>query len=524
MSDLPHQTATGRAPRVLVGQIFQEAHGFTPLRTPLEAFAIERGEEVIAQNLQADSVLGGILRTGVAAGWELVPSIAARASPGGRVTDAAYDHILSALLQAARSGPLDAIALCLHGCIQTESLDSAEADLLHRLREIVGPRVPIVAGFDLHGHAGGGMLEYLDFASAYKTNPHGDAAATGERVATVLAGMLKGELRPVGMQVLVPMLTGGNDETGSGPLLRLHTLARERVAADPRLLDASIFNVNPFIDGAGVGQTLLVYATGAEGRDSAAALAETLAEGIWSARAEFTHALPTLEEVLAQARGRVVLGDFGDRVLAGAPGDSLFLARQVLARHPALRVVAPVTDPAALMLCQQAGAGAQVTLPVGWSITRAEAPLQLEGTVLATGVGVYRNRGAFMRGATLQVGEYAVLQAGRATLLITRNPLMSQDPGCFLDLGIDLDGADVIVVKSGYHFKLAFGDWGDCVCIATPGLTVFDPTTLDLQKARPLYPLDAPEFHARAVPARSTQFDFTTGRQDFGNAYEQSGG
>lgn len=493
-----------RAPRVLVGQIFQEAHGFTPLRTPLDAFAIETGEAVVTANTQADSVLGGIIRTGLHEGWRLVPSIAARASPGGRVTDAAYAHILSVLLDAARAGPLDAIALCLHGCIQTESLDSAEADLLRRLREIVGPTVPIVAGFDLHGHAGGGMLEHLDFASAYKTNPHGDAGATGERVGAVLAGILKGELRPVGMRVLVPMLTGGNDETTSGPLLRLHATARERLAADASLLDVSIFNVNPFIDGAGVGQTVVAYARQADGRDRAAALAQTLAEDLWQARAEFRHTLPGLTEVLAQAGGsRVVLGDFGDRVLAGAPGDSLHVVREVLLHHAPLRIVAPVTDPAACRLCMQAGAGAQVSVSVGGNITGAETPLQLTGTVVSTGVGGYRNRGAFMRGATLQIGEYAVLEAGRVTLLITRNPLMSQDPGCFIDVGIDLEAADVVVVKSGYHFKLAFGAWGACVCIETPGLTVFDPFVLGLKKARPIHPLDDPVFAAVAVPARA---------------------
>ena len=499
------------APRVLVGQIFQEAHGFTPLRTPLEAFAIERGHAVIAENMEADSVLGGILRTGRVEGWDLVASIAARASPGGRVTDDAYAHLLSAVLDAARSGPLDAIALCLHGCIQTESLDSAEADLLRRLRELVGPDVPMVAGFDLHGHAGGGMLDHLDFASAYKTNPHGDAGATGERVARVLAGILKGELRPVGMKVLVPMLTGGNDETGSGPLLEMHTAARQRVAADPTLLDASIFNVNPFIDGIGVGQTIVVYARDGEGRESAGALAQELGEVMWAARQAFRHTLPTLEQTLERMSSRVVLGDFGDRVLAGAPGDSLYVVKKVLADHAPLRVVAPVTDPAAVALCSQAGVGAQVTLTVGGAITGAELPLMLTGTVLAVGVGTYRNRGAFMRGATMRIGAYAVLQAGRVTLLITRDPLMSQDPGCFLDLGIGLDDADVVVVKSGYHFKLAFGAWGECVCIETPGLTVFDPFVLGLKKARPLYPLDDLVFEAAAVPTRARAWPGSVG-------------
>ena len=494
-----------RAPRVLIGQIFQEAHGFTPLLTALEAFALESGETLIANNANADSVLGGIIRVGTQEGWSLVPSIAARASPGGKVTDSAYAFIKNAVLEAARSGPLDAVALCLHGCIQTESLDSAEADLLAQLRAIVGPDVPMVAGFDLHGHAGGGMLDWLDFASAYKTNPHGDAGQTGERVAGVLARILRGAVRPVGMKVTVPMLTSGNDETSSGPLQRLHRLARERIDSDDLLLDASIFNVNPFIDGKGVGQTAVVYAKDERGQASAAALAIELGEGLWTERAAFRHELPTLAQTLSQSGGRVVVGDFGDRVLAGGPGDSMHVVKEVLEHHGGLHVVAPVTDVAALQACQRAGVGAQVTLTVGGSITPLGVGVELTGTVQSVGSGEYRNRGAFMRGAMLRIGEYAVLACERATLLITREPLMSQDPGCFLDVGIDLDQADVVVVKSGYHFKLAFTSWGHCTCIATPGLTVFDPHVLGLKTSRPIYPLDDFVFSATAAPVPKKQ-------------------
>ena len=507
---MPSIPEPGRAPRVLVGQIFQEAHGFTPLRTSLKAFAIELGAQVVDANADADSVLGGIIRTARREGWQLVPSIAARASPGGKLTDEAYAYIKAALLDAARAGPLDAVALCLHGCIQTESLDSAEADLIGSLRAVVGEEIPIVAGFDLHGHGGGGMLDRLGFASAYKTNPHADAAATGERVATVLASILRGSAHPVGFKVVVPMLTSGNDETASGPLAHLHALARERIAADASLLDASIFNVNPFIDGAGVGQTVVVYARDPGGAANAKALAEELGNGLWAARDAFVHALPDLDEAIAKAPGRLVVGDFGDRVLAGGPGDSLFVVRKVLRCFPSLKVVSPVTDPSAVDACRQAGVGACVSLPVGGSITPGAKPLDLVGTVAAAGNASYLTRGAFMRGARLQIGDYAVLCTDRATLLITKEPLMSQDPGCFLDVGIDLDEADVIVVKSGYHFKLAFSDWGRCEPIRTPGLTVFDPWMLDLTSARPIHPLDRIDFEAAATPTQSPRSFSTT--------------
>ena len=63
-----------------------------------------------------------------------------------------------------------------------------------------------------------------------------------------------------------------------------------------------------------------------------------------------------------------------------------------------------------------------------------------------------------------------------------------------MDVGIDLDRADVVIVKSGYHFKLAFAPYGHCVCVSTPGLSSFDPAALGLLKARPLHPLDEVSF------------------------------
>lgn len=487
--------------RVLIGQIFQESHGFTPLKTQLPAFIIETGQALIAANENADSVLGGLIRTGRTQAWELIPSIAARASPGGRVTDEAYAFIKQHFMAAAMQGGFDAIALCLHGCMQTESLDSAEDDLLKSLRAVVGSSLPIVAGFDLHGHANGGMLTHLNFASAYKTNPHADAGLTGQRVGMALAGIFNGSLQPAGCVASVPMLTGGNDETASGPLLELHRMAHARIAANADLLDASIFNVNPFVDGKAVGQTALVYAGNAHGLPAARALAEDLARGLWQARRVFCHSLPALETVLraAPTSSCVVVGDFGDRVLAGGPGDSVYVLAQARKLGLGQHVIAPVTDPQTLRNCLMAGIGSTIDLKVGGYYTPHGASLLLRGVVNKIGDGNYRNRGTYMHGATLRMGPYAVFAGDGFTLLITQDPLMSQDPGCFLDCGIELAQANIIVAKSGYHFKLGFGSYGPCVCVATPGLTLYEPQAGHFKQARPLYPIDDFEFSATAA-------------------------
>ncbi|MBO1112605.1 M81 family metallopeptidase [Bordetella petrii] len=492
--------------RILVAQLFQETHGFTPVATPLSAFEIEEGPAMLAANAAADSVLGGILRTLRARGCEAVPTLAARARPGGRVEDAAYARLRDGILQVARQGGYDAIALCLHGCMQTIGLDSAEADLLARLRGIVGPDMPIVAGFDLHAHAIPAMLGQLDFASAYKTNPHADAAATGERVATQLLHILDSGRRPVGASVHVPMLTRGNDETAQGPLADLHARASAAVTAGRGLIDVSIFNVNPFIDGAGVGQTVAVYAQ-PDARGAARQLAVELAQGLWDGRDRYVHDLPDVAGLL-RAHGddprKLIIGDFGDRVLAGGPGDSPHVLERCLALT-GKRIAAVITDPDALAQCRRAGLGAEMALQVGGAYSPDCPALAVSGRVAALGDGVFRNRGVFMRGATLRLGPYTVLRHPRYDLLITQDAIMSQDPGCYLDAGIDLDAADIIVVKSGYHFKLAFDTLGACACAETPGLTGYHPERLPFGRARPLYPLDEIAFRPAPVdlPRRS---------------------
>jgi microcystin degradation protein MlrC len=490
------------APRVLVAQIFQETHGFSPVPTEGGAFEIEHEQQMLVANRSAQYTLGGIIRGLEAGGAALVPAIAARASCGGKVTDAAYARIRDAIVAVAARGGFDGIALDLHGCTQTESLDSAELDLLARLRAVVGPGMPIVAGFDLHGHATHAMFSLLDFGSAYKTNPHGDAAETGERVAGELLRMLAGGPRAQGYFLRLPMLTSGNDETGSGPLHFLHQAARQWVEDSAGLLDYSIFNVNPFIDGAEVGQAIVAYEHGPD-TGVAAALVSTLGRQLWQDRHQFVHTLATVAQLLQQhprTSAALVIGDFGDRVLAGAPGDSAHLVAEVL-RAPGRSVIAIVSDPESLRQCVAAGVGAELSLRLGGCSTPGLAPVPLRGTVRRLGDGTFTNRGPFMRGGTMRLGPHAVVQGENFVVVVTRDGVMSQDPGCFLDAGVSLDGADVIAVKSGYHFKLAFADHGACVTAQTPGLTGFFPAALPFRLCRPIYPLDpvVPDFTARPL-------------------------
>ena len=147
-----------------------------------------------------------------------------------------YDEFKSEICKIARAGGFDGIALDMHGAMLTEKLEDPEGNLLEALRQIVGDKIPIAAGFDLHGHMTARILENADFCTAYKENPHSDIFETGERTFNRLLDILEGEINPVTALGKVPMLTRGNDETTEGPLRDLHDYARAPAEKEARLL------------------------------------------------------------------------------------------------------------------------------------------------------------------------------------------------------------------------------------------------------------------------------------------------
>ncbi|ONG46388.1 hypothetical protein BKE38_25425 [Pseudoroseomonas deserti] len=462
--------------RILVGQLWQESHDFNPVPTLAADFAVERGAAMLAANAGAGSTLGGILRTLRAAGVEPVPTLAARARPGGKVAGAVYEGLREEILGAARqAGPLDAVVFELHGAMTAEGHDSPEADLMGHLRALLGPAVVIAVGLDLHAHVTDALLRACDIVTACKENPHSDVVEAGECAARLALDTLSGRIRPVTTMIKLPMLLPGGSETVDQPLGTLHAIARRAVAADPALLDVSIFNVHPFRDVPDMGQAVLAIADADDAAADRAAL--SVARPMWAWRAQFRHEFPdadaALKDVLARPAARpFVLSDRGDRVLAGAPGDGLHLLDRLRRLGLPLRGAFPVTDPQTAAAAIAGGVGAVLDRQVGGRMTPGFAPLPLRLTVLRTDpVGEFVQKGPYQAGQRSTLGPCAVLQDDRGNLLLaTTAAAMTQDPAAFTSQGIDIAGLDFVVAKSGNHFKLSFAGIATPLVVDTPGM------------------------------------------------------
>ena len=274
--------------------------------------------------------------------------------------------------------------------------------------------MPITAAFDLHAHVTPETLTACDLLAGYLTNPHADQGETGHRAGAAALAMLDGTLDPVLAWAHLPMLTLGNDRTDEEPLRGLHARARAAVEVG-RVHDVSIFNAQQFLDIPGLGQVVMAYGNGRS--EAAAALVAELAADLWAARARLIGHYPSVDDCLARAVAGtprpLILGDQGDRVAAGAPGDSTVILHALLGLGADLPAAVPVTDAAAVARCREADIGATVSVTLGGRYSTVAPPVTLTGEVIAAGPGaslVYQ--GPAEQGQRASIGPYAVLRVG----------------------------------------------------------------------------------------------------------------
>ncbi len=476
-------------PRILVGQLWHEGHSFNPVITDRDEFQILRGEPLLALARQSQTAFSGIVRAADRFGYECVPVLGARARPGGPVAQDLFDEIVAEFVAKAGQGGFASICLELHGATIAQDCIDTEGELLERLREAVGPDMPIAVALDLHAYLTERMVRSATIMTGYRTQPHADMVETGERALALLDGILRGAPKPSVAVTFVPFLMRGSDETTAEPMRSICAQA-DQWRTRPGLVELSIFNIHPFIDGPRAGQAVLAYD---DGSGIGQAASQALAAVLWDARHRFTEKLPGVAEVLALARDAstpFVLGDQGDRVLGAGPGDSVEIARVALEQFPDLAVATAVYDPKAVAAASAAGIGAILDLSIGASINENLRPLQTEWRVTRLGRARFVNDGPYMAGVEADFGDYAVLTAGLLNVVVTTLVPNVHDPAFYAAVGLPVASQKVVVARSANHYKLSFAGSAVPMTVDTAGMTAFRPQDLPFEQTRPVYPLD----------------------------------
>lgn len=482
--------------RVLVARLYHESNRLNPQPTGEDRFIIKSGDDVL---VDASGVLSGLITGLRQRDATVLPGLSAGAPPSGLVDHDFYLKFKARLVKTIADLQPDAIALELHGAMGTTRLVDAEGDLLKAVRAQVGIGVPIGVGLDLHAHLTPTMLENSTVCLACKENPHSDTVECGLKVADLLVDCLEGRLNPVTAFARAPMILPGANETATGPLAEIHRRARELTAAHPNVRDISLYNVFRLTDDDAIGQVATVITDGAD--PDAPVIARELVEAFWRERERFRDDLGTVDEVLARVARQpgsrpFVLGDMGDRVLAGAPGDSVELLSAVLDRHQTLRCAISITDPRSAAAAHKAGLGAHVELAVGGGITPGFRPREISGEVVHLSDGRFTLHGPFHGGEPSEMGPTAVVRVDdRIDVLLTTLPAYGHDPAVYTSQGIDIAAFDFVVAKSGYHFMLNYKGVATPVLVATPGVGYYGKGLFPYERARfwPEHEIAAPD-------------------------------
>jgi microcystin degradation protein MlrC len=486
--------------RVAIAEFKQETNTFVPRPTTLadfEAWHLWYGEDVVEGLRGTNSEIDGFLTVLEGAGIEPVPIMATFAMSGGKVTDETYTRLLDELLAGIKAAmPLDGVLLALHGAMVTESDDSPDGTTLGRVRELVGPRMPLVASFDLHANLTRKMAEHADALVGFKTSPHIDQRDTGERAARIMVKILHDGVRPAVAFVKVPMVVPASTHMHHlpGPFKRLQDATK--AAETGKVLAANAATVQPWLDIDEMGFATVVVTD--DDPELAKQVACDLANQAWEEREAFMaiDLVPPAEAIrmaLAEPEGPVVLSDCADGTGAGSPGDATAVIAALLEANPPKPAYVFVRDEQAAAAAIDAGVGAEVTLDIGGRLDSLfNKPVRVTGSVEFAGPASFRFGGGGYTGVEQEMGPSAVIRAGNVFILIVSTSVMTVDPELYRAVGLEPALAQIAVVKSHIQFRAGYeGLAKKIILLDSPGMSSDHLEGLPWRKVpRPIFPLD----------------------------------
>ncbi|MFM1990765.1 MAG: hypothetical protein RJA99_3722 [Pseudomonadota bacterium] len=483
---------------IAIGGMQHETNTFAPSKADYAAFesgggwpSIQRGEPLFEAVAGANIPVQGAIEALRARGHALVPLTWAAASPSAHVTEDAFERIVGDLVARLRAaGRVDGVYLDLHGAMVVEHHDDGEGEILRRVREVVGPSVPVVASLDLHANVTRQMVAQSDALTIYRTYPHVDMAETGGRAAALLDAMVRGGRRPAKAFRQFDYLTGIPSQcTFIDPCRGLYA----RIDAIERRHRASIDFAPgfPMADFAECGMSVVAYAD--DEAAARAALAE-IGDAVAAAEPDFALALLEPDEAVRRAMrdgapgAPVVLADTQDNPGAGGNGDTTGLLAALVRQRAPDAVLGLLIDPANAARAHEAGQGSTVELALGAiSGVPGHLPFAARWHVERLGDGRFTCTGPMFRGFRMNLGRMALLReaASGVRVVLASVKCQAADQEMFRHVGIEPIRQRVVALKSSVHFRADFQPIArEVLVVRSPGPALADPAEFAWRKLR----------------------------------------
>ena len=482
--------------KILIAGFQHETNTFAPTKASYKSFIQGEGFPPLARGLDVMALrdvnvpIGGFIKAAEANGHEMTPVIWAGASASAHVTTDAFERIGGEIIDAVRQGGFDAIYLDLHGAMVTEHLDDGEGEILERVRQIVGDRMPVVVSLDLHANVTARMFRHASALVAYRTYPHVDMAETGERAARILERLVS-EGRPLQRAVRrVPFLIPVNGMcTLVAPASDVYGLL-EGLEEEP-VVSVSFAPGFPAADFPECGPTIWAYSFSQEAADRAA---DALFEKLVAEEARWDVPFLSPDEAALEAirlsrtaHKPVIIADTQDNPGVGGDSNTMGMVRALLKNGATDAAVGLIWDADAAAAAHRAGVGARISVALGGrSAVRGDAPLEAVFEVEHLSDGRFRFDGPMLNGMQGELGPVACLRIEGVRIAVSSVKMQVFDRNLFRVAGIEPERMKILVNKSSVHFRADFEAIAETILVAkAPGPMAADPADLPWERLDP---------------------------------------
>lgn len=495
--------------RVLLAGLFHETHTFLSGRTELADFAERVGDAMFAARGDG-SPMGGMLEVAAERRWRVIPAIDLRASPSPTCSDTVVERFWSVFESTARAAlpeGLDGILLVLHGAMVSASHPDVEGVLLARIRQLVGPTIPIAGVLDLHGNISQITCDLSQGFVAYRENPHADACAAAMDGARLLDRLMtRGETaHTVWVQPPVMWPPTGTG-TATDPMRALEAMARDIERQHPEILAVNVFGGFSFADTPATGVAFTACTVGDP--DVARRQLQRLADEAIARReqgnlldAEWETLLPQIRQQLNspadQRGGPLVIAEPSDNIGGGAPGDSTHILRWLI-RDGLQGCLLAINDPETAQRLHGQPIGTRCRVELGGRsgpLSGGALACEVELRSATDGRFLLEDRNshlASMSGDRYDMGPSVHVRVAGNDVVVTSRKTPPFDLAQWRVMGLTPERVGVIFVKAAVAHRRVYEPIASGHArLATPGPCASDLRTLPFRHIRrPVYPLD----------------------------------
>ena len=465
--------------KIAIGMLWCEGNTLTPIPTTFESFDYANGEGVFKKLPETTKYfLDNVC--------ELVPTVYARALPGGTVVYEDYMRLANELIDAIPKEGLDGIWLYLHGAMHVEKIGSGEKYILGKVREKVGFDIPVSVAMDFHANHDDGTVNLANFVTGFRTAPHSDREDTQLRAAEKLLECINEKILPCPQFSRVGVVICGDAvQTAVEPLKSIMDMARDMEKNIPGLMSAEVFNGQSWVDEPYMGPSFV--ATHKTNPEIAKECADKLAKAFWDARYDFVIEHVETEKAIELARvakeKQVFLSDSGDNTTAGATGDNAYMLNRLREAGVKGFLLAGITDKEAVEKCASSKIGDVLTLKIGGKLEMKNESAIVTGKVKRVADMVNYTGGAPV--------PSAVLECSDCTIIVTKERAPLCRPDILDSIEPDWREFPIVAVKLGFLFPELAAVSERTILAFTPGNSAQKLCDMHHTKiSRPMYPLD----------------------------------